>query len=441
MQKPLTPGHRRPRHRRRRSAAACSQRTRRGFRARRPADRGRRRLGARTRKRPRRRHLRPCPGSTIRWRWPSRPEHRRLRRADRRRGRLGQGRGRGRARAPASPSSPPTRRCSPSTAPSWPRWPRRRASPLNFEAAVAGGIPVIKTLREALAGNEIAARLRHPQRHLQLHPDRAWRTSGRSFADVLAEAQALGYAEADPTFDIGGFDAAHKLAILTSLAFGTRARLRRRSRSRASRRSAQADIEAADDLGYRIKLLGVAPRDRERHRAARASGHGAQALGHRRGVGRHQRVAIDGDFAATCCSSAPAPAPAPPPPRSPATSSTSRAATDPAAVRVPAAKLKPYKRAKLGAAPGRATMCGFRCSTDRAPSPHRRAHGRARTSRSRASCSAGRASALPGIGARPEAGAPALVVLITHETTEEAHPRGASKPIEQRRQGVGARRR
>ena len=80
---------------------------------------------------------------------------------------------------------------------------------------------------------------------------------GRTFADVLKEAQAKGYAEADPTFDIGGFDTAHKLTLLTSLAFGTRVALDQ-IHIEGIQAITQADIEAADDLGYRIKLLGVA---------------------------------------------------------------------------------------------------------------------------------------------------------------------------------------
>ena len=101
----------------------------------------------------------------------ARSRHRRVRRTDRRRGRSGaSARSRRRSR-PASRSSPPTRRCSPSTASRSRRSPRSKDVALNFEAAVAGGIPIVKTLREGLAGNTHRAHLRHPQRHLQLHPD------------------------------------------------------------------------------------------------------------------------------------------------------------------------------------------------------------------------------------------------------------------------------
>ncbi|MCJ7788299.1 MAG: homoserine dehydrogenase, partial [Methyloceanibacter sp.] len=92
---------------------------------------------------------------------------------------------------------------------------------LNFEAAVAGGIPVVKAIRESLQGNDITrvyGILNGTCNYILTRMER----EGRDFADVLKEAQAQGYAEADPTFDIGGFDTAHKLALLTSLAFGTR---------------------------------------------------------------------------------------------------------------------------------------------------------------------------------------------------------------------------
>src|SRR5690606_40397860 len=91
---------------------------------------------------------------------------------------------------------------------------------LNFEAAVAGGIPVIKTMREALLGNEIS-RVYGILNGTCNYILTTMQEEGRPFAEVLKEAQERGYAEADPTFDIGGFDTAHKLSLLTSLAFGT----------------------------------------------------------------------------------------------------------------------------------------------------------------------------------------------------------------------------
>ncbi|MCB1501894.1 MAG: homoserine dehydrogenase [Bauldia sp.] len=129
---------------------------------------------------------------------------------------------------------------------------------LNFEAAAAGGIPIIKTLRESLAGNTVSCIygiLNGTSNYIltRMEQDKL------SFEDCLAEAQRLGYAEADPTFDIGGHDAAHKLALLTAIAFGTEVDAESiYVEGISSIRT--ADIEAADELGYRIKLLGVAAR-------------------------------------------------------------------------------------------------------------------------------------------------------------------------------------
>ncbi len=127
---------------------------------------------------------------------------------------------------------------------------------LNFEAAVAGGIPAIKALREGLAGNA-------PKRVFGIMNGTCnyiltkMGDEGRGFADVLKEAQELGYAEADPTFDVGGFDTAHKLAVLASLAFGTEVNLAA-IKIEGIEKVALADIRNAAELGYKIKLLGVA---------------------------------------------------------------------------------------------------------------------------------------------------------------------------------------
>jgi homoserine dehydrogenase len=129
---------------------------------------------------------------------------------------------------------------------------------LNFEAAVAGGIPVIKTLREALAANEVK-RVYGILNGTCNYILSKMQDEHLAFDDVLKDAQAKGYAEADPTFDIGGFDAAHKLALLTSLAFGTRLATDQIHVEGIQTINA-ADIEAARNLGYRIKLLGVAER-------------------------------------------------------------------------------------------------------------------------------------------------------------------------------------
>jgi homoserine dehydrogenase len=129
---------------------------------------------------------------------------------------------------------------------------------LNFEAAVAGGIPVIKTLREALAANEVK-RVYGILNGTCNYILSKMQDEHLAFDDVLKDAQAKGYAEADPTFDIGGFDAAHKLALLTSLAFGIRLATDQIHVEGIQTINA-ADIEAARNLGYRIKLLGVAER-------------------------------------------------------------------------------------------------------------------------------------------------------------------------------------
>lgn len=129
---------------------------------------------------------------------------------------------------------------------------------LAFEASVAGGIPIVKTLREGLAGNSIErvyGILNGTCNYILTRME----LENLSFEQCLREAQSLGYAEADPSFDIGGFDAAHKLAILTSLAFGTVIDADSIAIEGIETISL-ADLEAAAELGYRVKLLGVAQR-------------------------------------------------------------------------------------------------------------------------------------------------------------------------------------
>jgi homoserine dehydrogenase len=125
-----------------------------------------------------------------------------------------------------------------------------------FEAAVAGGIPIVKTLREGLAANRIQ-RIYGILNGTCNYILTTMRRTGGEFADVLAEAQALGYAEADPGFDVDGIDAAHKLAILTSLAFGCEIDLAG-VHVEGIRHVSAIDIAFAEELGYRIKLLGLA---------------------------------------------------------------------------------------------------------------------------------------------------------------------------------------
>jgi homoserine dehydrogenase len=129
---------------------------------------------------------------------------------------------------------------------------------IAFEAAVAGGIPVIKAIREGLAANRIEwlAGIINGTSNFILTE---MRDKGRPFADVLAEAQALGYAEADPTFDIEGVDAAHKLTILSSIAFGIPLQFKQTFIEGISRITAD-DVSYASELDYNIKLLGIARR-------------------------------------------------------------------------------------------------------------------------------------------------------------------------------------
>lgn len=124
-----------------------------------------------------------------------------------------------------------------------------------FEAAVAGGIPIIKALREGLSANRIewVAGIINGTTNFILTE---MRDKGLAFADVLKEAQRLGYAEADPTFDVEGIDAAHKLTIMASIAFGMPVQFDQAYTEGITKLTIQ-DIQYAEELGYRIKLLGV----------------------------------------------------------------------------------------------------------------------------------------------------------------------------------------
>lgn len=124
---------------------------------------------------------------------------------------------------------------------------------LLFEAAVGGGVPMVKALKESSAGSRassVAGILNGTCNFILTEME----TSGRSFADVLAEAQRLGYAEADPTTDVGGFDAAHKLTILSAIAFGSKPDFEH-VRIEGIERVSLTDIRLAGRLGYRIKLI------------------------------------------------------------------------------------------------------------------------------------------------------------------------------------------
>jgi homoserine dehydrogenase len=135
---------------------------------------------------------------------------------------------------------------------------RERGVAVGFEAAVAGGVPIIKALREGLSANRIdwIAGIINGTTNFILSE---MRSKGLDFASVLQQAQALGYAEADPTFDIEGIDAAHKATIMSAIAFGTQVQFERAYVEGITRLQA-ADIRYAEQLGYRIKLLGITKR-------------------------------------------------------------------------------------------------------------------------------------------------------------------------------------
>jgi len=135
---------------------------------------------------------------------------------------------------------------------------RAKGVTVCFEAAVGGGIPIIKSLREGLTANRIEwiAGIINGTSNFILSE---MRDKGAAFADVLKEAQRMGYAEADPTFDIEGVDAAHKLSIMAAIGFGIPVQFGKAHVEGISRLT-QEDIRYAEELGYRIKLLGIAKR-------------------------------------------------------------------------------------------------------------------------------------------------------------------------------------
>ena len=289
---------------------------------------------------------------------------------------------------------------------------------LNFEAAVAGGIPVIKTLREALAGNQIR-RVYGILNGTCNYILTQMQEEHRSFDDVLQEAQAKGYAEADPTFDIDGFDTAHKLALLTSLAFGTRVAFDEID-VEGIRTITQADIEAADDLGYRIKLLGVALMTEsgieQRVHPAMVPKHSAIA----EVSGVTNCVAIDGDSG-----------------RQPAAGgSRCRSGADGlggherhprhrprrlcASLRRAGRQARGLQARARSAGIKAPTTCASPCSTGRAPWPSSAGRMGERGVSLESIVQRRPRGAQPGIDARPKLGAPTTVILITHETTEEA---------------------
>jgi homoserine dehydrogenase len=293
----------------------------------------------------------------------------------------------------------------------------KHGATLNFEAAVAGGIPVVKALREALAGNEIR-RVYGILNGTCNYILTKMQDEHRAFADVLKEAQVKGYAEADPTFDIGGFDTAHKLALLTSLAFGTRVAFDQIDVEGIAGIT-QADIEAADDLGYRIKLLGVAQLTEsgieQRVHPAMVPQHSAIA----EVSGVTNGVAIDGDSVGNLLLVGPGAGAGPTASAVMADILDIARGARPHPFGVPAARLKPYERAKLGRHQGAYYV---RLSVYDRPGAMAGITGRLGEQQVSLESIVQRRprGAQIGINARLAPGAPTPVILITHETTEQA---------------------
>lgn len=288
---------------------------------------------------------------------------------------------------------------------------------LRFEAAVAGGIPIVKTLRESLVANEIT-RVYGILNGTCNYILTRMQAERRDFHAVLKEAQDAGYAEADPTFDIGGYDTAHKLAILTSLAFGTEISFDTIYLEGIESITCE-DIEAADALGYRIKLLGVAVK----------TDSGIEQRVHPTMVPKHtaiaevdgviNAVAVDGDFVGDIMLVGPGAG---------AHATASAVVGDIADIArgirgatfaVPAKSLKPHQRARMRAHEG-----GYyiRLSVYDRPGAFAAIAGRmAEQDISLESIVQQRgASELPGIAPDMGRGAPTTVVMITHRTTEAA---------------------
>ncbi len=289
---------------------------------------------------------------------------------------------------------------------------------LAYEAAVAGGIPVIKAMRESLIGNSIT-RVYGILNGTCNYILTRMQEEGLAFEEILKDAQALGYAEADPTFDVGGFDTAHKLSLLTTLAFGTKGATSDQIYVEGIERITPADIEAADDLGYRIKLLGVSMKtdsgiEQRVHPAMVAKGSAiAQVSGVTNGV------AIDGDCVGDILLVGPGAG---------AGATASAVAGDIAEVArgavfapfvTPAAQLAPYTRAQL-----RKHQGAYYLRLSVYDQPGAMAAIATRMGEQNVSLESivqRRAQAsLPGSDGPSESGEPANVVLITHKTNEQA---------------------
>jgi homoserine dehydrogenase len=296
---------------------------------------------------------------------------------------------------------------------------------LNFEAAVAGGIPVIKMLREALAANEVQ-RVYGILNGTCNYILTKMQDEHLPFAKVLADAQAKGYAEADPTFDIGGYDAAHKLALLISLSFGVRIPGEEIHIEGIESINA-ADIEAARELGYRIKLLGVAQRTSTGIEARVHPAFVPEEATIAQVSGVTNSVAIEGDFSGPVLLVGPGAGSRP---------TASAVASDivdiarglvlPPFLR-PVASLKPFRKASLS---GHYGSYYVRLAVrDRPGAMASIAKRMGDEGVSLESIVQRRPPPAPGGGSAKGIGEAAPVVLITHETTEE-HIRRALLAIE-----------
>jgi len=289
---------------------------------------------------------------------------------------------------------------------------------LAYEAAVAGGIPVIKAMRESLIGNSIT-RVYGILNGTCNYILTRMQEEGLGFEEILKDAQALGYAEADPTFDVGGFDTAHKLSLLTTLAFGTEGATADQIHVEGIESITPADIEAADSLGYRIKLLGVSMKtdsgiEQRVHPAMVAKG---SAIAQVSGV--TNCVAIDGDCVGDILLVGPGAG---------AGATASAVAGDIAEVArgavfapfvTPAKKLAPYKRAQL-----RKHQGAYYLRLSVYDQPGAMAAIATRMGEQNVSLESivqrRPQASLPGSDGLPEPGEPANVVLITHKTNEQA---------------------
>jgi len=286
---------------------------------------------------------------------------------------------------------------------------------LKFEAAVAGGIPVVKVLRESLLGNEVT-RVYGILNGTSNYILTRMQHEGRAFDEVLAEAQAAGYAEADPTFDIGGQDAAHKLAILTSLAFGTQLSYDS-IYLEGIEQIDDVDIRSADRLGYRIKLLGVAMKTES----------GIEQRVHPTMVPKHTAIAevdgvtnaitIEGDFVGDIMLVGPGAGAGPTASAVVSDITDIARRVDGAPFILPASKLAPYERAQMRAHAG-----GYYIRLSVYDRPGAFAAIAQRMAEQEISLKSIVQSPEEGEAAAAEdgGGAPVPVVMITHRTTEAA---------------------